>query len=95
MPITRRLAMFAPLVAVAGCSAPGSGLPAIEEVARALGRGPLRAFAETTLVQAWPAAAGGDEVGLGSHGPDSSEPGGRKGTVGCRPQRLRPSTLPS
>ncbi len=34
MPITRRLAMFAPLVAVAGCSAPGSGLPAIEEVAR-------------------------------------------------------------
>lgn len=33
--------------------------PALEEVARSLGRGPLRAFATTTLPQAWPAAAGG------------------------------------
>jgi len=34
MPITRRLAMLAPLLAVAGCSAPGSNLPRIEEVPR-------------------------------------------------------------
>ena len=33
--------------------------PALEEVARSLGRGPFRAFATTTLPQAWPAAAGG------------------------------------
>ncbi|MFM7212542.1 MAG: ABC transporter permease, partial [Actinomycetota bacterium] len=33
--------------------------PALEEVARSLGRGPVRAFATTTLPQAWPAAAGG------------------------------------
>jgi len=33
--------------------------PAVEEVARALGRGPVRAFAAATLPQAWPAAAGG------------------------------------
>ena len=33
--------------------------PALEEVARSLGRGPLRAFLTTTLPQAWPAAAGG------------------------------------
>ena len=33
--------------------------PALEEVARSLGRGPLRAFATTTLPQSWPAAAGG------------------------------------
>lgn len=33
--------------------------PAVEEVARALGRGPVRAFAEATLPQARPAAAAG------------------------------------
>ena len=33
--------------------------PALEEVARSLGRGPFRAFATTTLPQAWPSAAGG------------------------------------
>ncbi|MGA1503311.1 MAG: ABC transporter permease, partial [Candidatus Nanopelagicales bacterium] len=33
--------------------------PALEEVARSLGRGPFRAFATTTLPQSWPAAAGG------------------------------------
>ena len=33
--------------------------PAAEEVARALGLGPVRAFARATLPQAWPAAAGG------------------------------------
>ncbi len=33
--------------------------PALEDVARSLGRGPVRAFATTTLPQAWPAAAGG------------------------------------
>ena len=33
--------------------------PAVEEVARALGRGPVRAFATATLPQVWPAAAGG------------------------------------
>lgn len=33
--------------------------PGLEEVARALGRGPIRAFGETTLPQVWPAAAGG------------------------------------
>jgi iron(III) transport system permease protein len=33
--------------------------PAGEEVARALGLGPVRAFARATLPQAWPAAAGG------------------------------------
>ncbi len=34
MPITRRLALLAPLAAVAGCSAPGSDLPRLEEAAR-------------------------------------------------------------
>lgn len=33
--------------------------PALEEVARSLGRGPVAAFARSTLPQAWPAAAGG------------------------------------
>ena len=33
--------------------------PALEEVARSLGRSPWRAFATTTLPQAWPSAAGG------------------------------------
>jgi len=33
--------------------------PALEEVARTLGRGPLRAFLRATLPQAWPAAAAG------------------------------------
>lgn len=33
--------------------------PAFEEVARALGRGPMRAFVSATLPQIWPAAAGG------------------------------------
>ena len=33
--------------------------PALEEVARSLGRGPVRAFATATLPQIWPAAAGG------------------------------------
>ena len=33
--------------------------PAFEEVARTLGRGPVRAFATATLPQVWPAAAGG------------------------------------
>lgn len=33
--------------------------PASEEVARALGLGPVRAFVRATLPQAWPAAAGG------------------------------------
>lgn len=33
--------------------------PALEEVARSLGRGPVAAFTRTTLPQAWPAAAGG------------------------------------
>lgn len=33
--------------------------PATEEVARALGLGPVRAFIRATLPQAWPAAAGG------------------------------------
>ena len=34
MPITRRLALLAPVAAVAGCSAPGANLPPIEETAR-------------------------------------------------------------
>ena len=33
--------------------------PAFEEVARTLGRGPVRAFTTATLPQVWPAAAGG------------------------------------
>lgn len=33
--------------------------PGVEEVARSLGRGPLRAFWSATLPQAWPAAAAG------------------------------------
>lgn len=33
--------------------------PALEEMARALGDGPVRAFARATLPQVWPAAAGG------------------------------------
>ena len=48
-----------PYVVLPVTAALRSADPAIEEVARALGRGPLRAFAETTLMQAWPAAAGG------------------------------------
>lgn len=33
--------------------------PALEEVARSLGRGPVKAFTSVTLPQAWPAAAAG------------------------------------
>lgn len=48
-----------PYVALPVTAALRSIDPALEEVARTLGRGPLRSFTETTLPQAWPAAAGG------------------------------------
>ena len=48
-----------PYVALPVTAALRSSDPALEEVARTLGRGPLRSFTETTLPQAWPAAAAG------------------------------------
>jgi len=48
-----------PYITIPVAAALGSSDPALEEVARTLGRGPVRAFAQTTLIGAWPAAAGG------------------------------------
>lgn len=48
-----------PYVALPVTAALRSTDPALEEVARALGRGPLRAFTGTALPHAWPAAAAG------------------------------------
>lgn len=48
-----------PYITIPMAAALGSSDPAVEEVARTLGRGPVRAFAQTTLIQSWPAAAGG------------------------------------
>ena len=48
-----------PYVVIPVVAALRSADPAMEEVARTLGRGPVRAFAAGTLPQAWPAAAAG------------------------------------
>jgi iron(III) transport system permease protein len=48
-----------PYVVLPVAAALSAADPALEEVARSLGRGPVRAFATTSLPQAWPAAAGG------------------------------------
>lgn len=48
-----------PYVVLPVAAALRSADPAFEEVARTLGRGPVRAFAQATLPQVWPAAAGG------------------------------------
>lgn len=48
-----------PYVVVPVAAALRSADPALEEVARTLGRTPTRAFLEATLPQAWPAAAAG------------------------------------
>ena len=48
-----------PYVVLPVTAALRSADPALEEVARSLGRGPLRAAASTALPQAWPAAAAG------------------------------------
>lgn len=48
-----------PYVVLPVTAALRSSDPALEEAARALGRGPIRAFTAVTLPQIWPAAAGG------------------------------------
>jgi iron(III) transport system permease protein len=48
-----------PYVVIPVVAALRSADPAMEEVARSLGRSPRRAFAEATLPQVWPAAAAG------------------------------------